>query len=69
MDRRHNLAVLGGALHRRIKDNEGKPVQRLASVLLSTAGILANRVGMHRLGARLYAAGMFPRGTVGRREG
>jgi hypothetical protein len=66
-NRRHNLTVLGGSLRRRVRETEGKPLARFVSVFQSKAGILANRLGLPGLGSRLYRAGLFPKGTVGRR--
>jgi hypothetical protein len=54
-------------IQRRVRDNEGKPFQRVVSLLFSRAGILANRVGVGPLGRRLYAVGLYPKGTVGRK--
>jgi hypothetical protein len=66
LEREHGLRAAQCALGRRFDGTKGRPLSRSWSAVLSAASILLRRAGMSSVAGRLYAASLYPKGTVGR---
>jgi hypothetical protein len=67
VDETHRLRGLGRIMERRLETAPGR-IDRSLAAFLSKVAIKLGRVGLRRASGYLYAAALFPKGTVGRKQ-
>jgi hypothetical protein len=68
-EQKQTLAFVESAMRERLREIEKRPIHRFVIASTSRIGIFLNRAGYNRVGSRLHAVALFPKGSVGRHEG
>ncbi len=67
LDEQQRMVALHYHLSRRVEYNSTRPFARVASYVFSYASFALKRIGLRSLAQAIYARGLYPAGTVGRR--
>jgi hypothetical protein len=67
--RRHRLIVAQHSIKKSLHYMAKKPLRRIIAATASTLAIALGRLGMPKVPERLYAFGLYPKGSVGRAKG
>ncbi|MBI4824820.1 MAG: hypothetical protein HY807_00145 [Nitrospirae bacterium] len=65
LQRQNKLTEFGHHLTRSLDYNKTKPFKRITSSILSYLSMFMGKLGFDKIGERLYARALFPKGTVG----
>jgi hypothetical protein len=66
LERQHNVNAGHYLIARKLQHDAGSPWARMTSSAMSTVAISLNKIGLRRIGRKLYKLALFPAGSVGR---